>query len=67
MKNSSCGFAVLKNSITASRARSILLPMLPLMSKITPNRYRSVFAGESLDLLLFFVFEKIEIVAGQGR
>ncbi len=36
MKNSSCGFAVLKNSTTASRARSILLLMLPLMSKITP-------------------------------
>ena len=37
MKNSSCGFAVLKNSITASFARSILLLMLPLESKITPN------------------------------
>src|SRR5208337_1778334 len=36
MKNSSCGLAVLKNSTTASRARSILLLMLPLMSKITP-------------------------------
>ncbi len=36
MKNSSCGLAVLKNSTTASRARSILLIMLPLMSKITP-------------------------------
>ncbi len=37
MKNSSCGFAVLKNSITASFARSILLLMLPLESKITPS------------------------------
>src|SRR5216683_3162792 len=32
MKNSSCGLAVLKNSITASRARSILLLMLPLFA-----------------------------------
>ena len=37
MKNSSCGLAVLKNSITASLARSILLLMLPLESKITPS------------------------------
>ena len=37
MKNSSCGFAVLKNSMTASFARSILLLMLPLESKITPR------------------------------
>src|SRR6266850_1237510 len=37
MKTSSCGFAVLKNSTTASRARSILELMLPLMSKITPS------------------------------
>ena len=37
MKNSSCGLAVLKNSTTASLARSILLLMLPLMSKITPS------------------------------
>src|SRR5579871_6626357 len=37
MKNSSCGLAVLKNSITASLARSILLAMLPLESKITPR------------------------------
>ena len=36
MKNSSCGLAVLKNSITASRARSIFVFMLPLKSKITP-------------------------------
>ena len=36
MKNSSCGFAVLKNSTTASRDFSILLLMLPLTSKITP-------------------------------
>src|SRR5689334_23174757 len=37
MKNSSCGLAVRKNSTTASRDFSILLPMLPLMSKITPS------------------------------
>ena len=37
MKNSSCGFAVLKNSMTASRALVILSFMLPLMSKITPR------------------------------
>src|ERR1017187_7640391 len=37
MKNSSCGLAVLKNSTTASFARSILLLMLPLESKMTPN------------------------------
>src|SRR6202140_4190138 len=37
MKNSSCGFAVLKTSTTASLARSILLAMLPLESKITPS------------------------------
>src|SRR5882762_3286252 len=36
MKNSSCGFAVLKNSLTASRDLSILLLMLPLTSKMTP-------------------------------
>ena len=42
-KNSSCGLAVLKNSIAASRARSILLLMLPLISKISrwkPERLR---------------------------
>jgi hypothetical protein len=37
MKNSSWGLAVLKNSTTASLARSILLDMLPLESKITPS------------------------------
>src|SRR6476660_7021972 len=37
MKNSSCGFAVVKNSTTASLDRSSLFPMLPLMSKITPR------------------------------
>src|SRR5579859_763738 len=37
MKNSSCGLAVLKNSITASRAFMILSFMLPLISKITPR------------------------------
>src|SRR5579872_2446542 len=35
-KNSSWGLAVLKNWMTASRARSILLVILPLMSKMTP-------------------------------
>src|SRR5216684_3346028 len=37
IKNSSCGLAVLKNSTIASRARSNLLLMLPLVSKITPS------------------------------
>src|ERR1022692_5077483 len=36
-KNSSSGFAVLKNSTTASRDLSILLDIDPLTSKITPN------------------------------
>src|SRR5258708_3633329 len=35
MKNSSCGFAVLKNSLTASRDFSILLLILPLTSEFT--------------------------------
>src|SRR5713226_9540812 len=55
MKNSSCGLAVLKNSITASRARSILLLMLPLMSNITPRE-----TGASS-------LEKVEIFAVKAR
>src|SRR5579885_23670 len=35
-KNSSCGFAVLKNCTAASRAFATLFAMLPLKSKITP-------------------------------
>src|SRR5437660_953392 len=35
-KNSSCGFAVLKNCTAASRALSTLLAILPLKSKTTP-------------------------------
>src|SRR5215472_9127953 len=35
-KNSSSGLAVLRKSTAASRALPILLPMLPLQSKITP-------------------------------
>ena len=67
MKNSSCGLAVLKNSITASRARSILLAMLPLMSKDDPDRYRSVFAGEMADILLRLCLQKLKILFVQTR
>src|SRR5574341_1938932 len=50
MKNSSCGLAVFKNSTTASRDFSILLVMLPLMSKITPSET----GASSLEKCLMF-------------
>jgi hypothetical protein len=53
MKNSSCGLAVLKNSITASFARSILLLMLRLESKITPSET----GASSLENVLISWFE----------
>jgi hypothetical protein len=37
--------------------------MLPLMSKDHADRNRGVFAGERLDLLLVFAFEKVEVLA----
>ncbi len=62
MKNSSCGLAVLKNSITASRARSILLLMLPLMSKITPIETGASSLEKCRDLLLVLAFKELEVL-----
>ena len=66
MKNSSCGLAVLKNSITASLARSILLLMLPLESKMTPRET----GASSLEKLRIscdrISFEQLEILFFQS-
>jgi hypothetical protein len=58
--------AVLKNSATARRARSILLLMLPLTSKITPKEDRGILAGEVPNLLLFLVLVDREMFSLQA-
>ena len=62
MKNSSCGFAVLKNSTTASFARSILLLMLPLESKITPSETGASSLENVANLLRRIAFEQLEVL-----
>jgi hypothetical protein len=66
MKNSSCGLVVFMNSLTASRPHSILLAILPLISKITPSETGCIFTREMKYLLSFVVVVNAKVFLVQA-
>ena len=67
MKNSSCGLAVLKNSITASAPGRSCCPCYRCISKITPSETGASSLEKGRISCALFAFEKLEVFLFQAR